>query len=413
MSAPSPAAEKAPLPGAWLNRNVIGTAITSFLADLSYETVRAILPGFMAALMLPAVALGFIEGLADGVASVVKLVVGWWSDRLGRRKSIVTAGYALSGGAMGLCFALAGGMPMILLGRVAAWFGKGLRGPLRDAILAESIAPEDRGKAFGFHRAGDTIGAVVGPLVAAGLLFLLQPNSESLAPFRTVFWLTLIPGFGSALAFGLLVREKRRAANPKIKLWASLQALPTSFRRWLVGIGLFGAGDFSPTLLTLAAVVALTPSWGADAAWLGALLYAFRNVVQAVASYPIGHLSDRIGRRILLVGGYMLGAATMVAFAVAFEYEAATLPVLGVLFVFAGVFLAIEEALEGAMTADLVPDMAVRGTAYGIMGMVNGLGDLVSSVAVGLLWDQVGFPAGFAFSAVLMFLGASVLFRVR
>ena len=149
----------------WLNRNVAGLTLTSFLADVGYEMVTAVMPGFLHTIGAAAAALGWIEGAADGLASFVKLGAGWYSDRIGHRKGIVALGYFLSGTALAL-FALAVSWPAVLVGRLIAWFGKGIRGPLRDAMLAESAAPEVRGTAFGFHRAGDTMGAVLGPLIA-------------------------------------------------------------------------------------------------------------------------------------------------------------------------------------------------------------------------------------------------------
>jgi MFS family permease len=397
----------------WLNRNVVGMGLTSLLSDAGHEMATAVLPGFLAALGAPAYALGLIEGIADALASFVKLGAGWWSDRLGHRKAIVTAGYALTGAAKAL-FALAVGWPLVLFGRVLAWFGRGIRGPLRDAMLAESVSAGDRGKAFGFHRAGDTLGAIIGPLLGAGLIYLLEPAAagDPAGPYRIVFLLTLVPGLGSALTFAWMVREKRRAPDPGIKFWASVRSLPPGFRRFLLGAGVFGVGDFSHTLLIAAAVALLAPGYGVNAAWMGALLYAWRNVLYAAASYPVGALSDRLGRRGLLVLGYALGSAVMAGFALAFAFSSPSLPLLGVLFALAGVYIAVEDALEGALTADLVPDGAVRGTAYGALGTVNGVGDLVSSAVVGLFW-AINPVIGMTYAAVTMLAGAALLERVR
>lgn len=395
----------------WLNRNVLGAGLTSFLADACYETATSVLPAFLAALggASAGAVLGLIEGLADAVSSFVKLASGWWGDRFGHRKAIVVGGYALTAVATA-CFAFAFAWPVILLGRTAAWLGKGLRGPLRNAILAESVAPADRGKVFGFHRAGDTLGAIVGPLLGAWLLSLLPPSDDPTAPYRTVFLLTLIPGLGSALTFALLVREGARSEGRPRKFWASVAALPADFRRYLVGVGVFGAGDFSHTLLILAAAQGLAPIHGAQrAAALAALLYAVRNVAHAAAAFPIGALGDRLGRRGLLVAGYVLGALTLLGFAGALA-TGVDWPLLGLLFVLAGVYLSVEESLEPALTADLVPDVSLRGTAYGVLGTVNGLGDFVSSAAVGVLLAWGPLPA-FAVPAAVMFLGALVLAR--
>ena len=156
-------------PGRWLNRTVGGAGLTSALGDFCYETTTVILPGFLAVLGIPAAVLGLIEGIADAVSSFTKLVAGYIADKLGHRKVLVLAGYALTPVGQAL-IALAAGWPLILVGRLVSWFGKGLRGPLRDAIVVQAIAPEARGRAFGFHRAMDTVGAVVGPLLGITLL---------------------------------------------------------------------------------------------------------------------------------------------------------------------------------------------------------------------------------------------------
>jgi MFS family permease len=387
--------------------------LTSFLSDAGHEMATAVLPAFLSAIAAPTYVLGVIEGFADALSSFVKLGAGWWSDRLGHRKAIATTGYVLTGGGIGL-FAFAIGWPLVLLGRLVAWFGRGIRGPLRDAMLAESVAAKDRGKAFGFHRAGDTLGAVVGPLVGAVLIHVLQGSvvGDATAPFRTIFLLTLIPGLGAAVAFAALVRETRRPPQ-NVKLWASIQALPKDFRRYLIGVGVFGAGDFSHTLLILAATQLLTPEYGViEAAQIGALLYALRNALYAAASYPVGALSDHWERRGLLILGYILGGLTMAGFAADFAAGSSSVLLLGLLFSLSGVFIATQDALEGAMTADLVPEEAIRGTAYGMLGVVNGVGDFLSSALVGVLW--VFSPSiGFAYAAFMMLLGAILLERVR
>jgi MFS family permease len=413
-NAAPPEGNPSPAPGGWLNRNVLGMGLTSLLSDAGHEMATAVLAGFLAVIGAPAYALGVIEGVADALSSFVKLGTGWWSDRLGHRKGIVTAGYALTGCAKAL-FALAAGWPLVLVGRVLAWFGRGIRGPLRDAMLAESVTAKDRGKAFGFHRAGDTLGAIIGPLLGAWLLVLLLPYAtpDPSTPFRMIFLLTLVPGLASVVAFMLLVREERRPPNHEAQFWASVRALPSSFRRFLVGVGVFGAGDFSHTLLILAATQLLTPTYGpVEAAQAGAVLYALRNVLYAAASYPVGAMSDRTGRRGLLAAGYALAALVMVGFAAVFFWSVTSLFVLGVLFALAGVYIAVEDALEGALTADLVPDLTNRGTAYGVMGTVNGVGDLVSSVVVGVLWS-VNPVLGFVYAALMMLAGWLLLYRVR
>jgi len=224
----------------------------------------------------------------------------------------------------------------------------------------------------------------------------------------------LVPGLGAPLAFALLIREVRREPNRATRLWTSVRALPASFRLLLVGVGVFGAGDFAHSLLVLAAAELLMPEHGAIAAiQIAALLYALRNVFYAAASFPVGALSDRIGRRGLLAIGYVLGAAVIGGFAVTLAFGLALLPLLMVLFALAGTYIAFEDALSGAITADYVPDPTLRGTAYGIMGTVKGAGDLLSSVMVGVLWFVVGPVPGFIGAAVLMLLGGLILYRLR
>ena len=401
-------------PQKWLNRNVVGMGLTSFLSDASHEMATAVLPGFLAVIGAPAAALGLIEGVADAASSFVKLAAGWYSDRIGHRKAITVGGYFVTGVAKAL-FAFAYAWPLVLVGRTVAWLGRGVRGPLRDAILAESVPAESRGRAFGFHRAGDTLGAIVGPAIAVALLAWLQPQAAGnpSAPFRLIFWLTLIPGVGSAVAFATLVSERRRAPDHELRFWGALRSLPSSYRRLLVGVGVFGLADFAPTLMILAATQLLTPGHGVvHAAQIAGLLYMLRNVAYAGASFPIGALSDRVGRRGLLVAGYVVGAVVAAGFMFAFVFSLHSMAYLLALFALAGVYIAAEDALEGVMTADYISP-EVRGTAYGLLATVNGVGDFVASAAVGLLWTGISPVAGFGYAAVLMLIGAAILHTVR
>jgi MFS family permease len=397
----------------WLNRNVFGMGLTSFFGDAGYEMATALLPGFFAVLGLPAAALGTIEGVADATSSFVKLGAGWLSDRLGHRKTIAVAGYFLSGTANAL-FAFAYSWPLILTGRVVAWFGRGIRGPLRDAMLAESVPVQTRGKAFGFHRAGDTAGAIIGPLIGVGLLSYLGPHSSDPSrPFRIAFLLTLIPGLASAVTFAALVHETRRQGS-RTTLWASVGTLPRPFFRFLLGVGIFGAGDYSHTLMILAATQLLAPQRGvARAAAIAGLLYVLHNVIYALSAYPVGALSDRRGRRGLLTLGYALGAVVALGFAAAFWSKRADILFIAFLFMVGGAFIAIQDALEGAMTADLVPETGKRGVAFGVTGAVNGVGDFISSTIVGVVWSIFSPVVAFAYAAVMMAVGAVALQWVR
>ncbi len=393
----------------WLNRNVLGMGIASLLSDASHEMATAVLPGFLAVLGLPAAALGFIEGAADSISSAAKLCSGWLSDRSGRRKPLAVEGYFLTGFSKAL-FAFAHGWPLVLVGRVLGWFGRGIRGPLRDALLAESVPAESRGKAFGFHRTGDTLGAIIGPVVSVWLIAHYHSRSQDpAAPFRKIFLLTLIPGIASALAFASFVKEEP-GAPARIQFWASVKSLPTSYRRFLVGCGIFGLGDYARTMIILAATQILSPRYGLTAAaQSAAMFYVGHNIFYAGYSYPIGALSDRVGRRGLLAGGYLAGALSSLGFVAAFVWKLNVAVYLLAMFGLAGFSMAVEDSLEGAMTADLV-QVELRGTAYGVLGTINGIGDLVSSGMVGILWTLFSPIAAFFYATVLMALGALVIF---
>lgn len=410
MTAPSPAS--AGPGGGWFNRTVAGAGLTSALGDFCYETTTVILPGFLAVLGVPAAVLGVIEGTADAVASFTKMVSGYIADKLGHRKSLVLVGYGLTPLGQAL-IALAAGWPLLLAGRLVSWFGKGLRGPLRDAIVTQAVSPETRGRAFGFHRAMDTIGAVIGPLLGVALLGWAQTWGweDAAGPFRLVLWLSAIPGVLAVLAFLVLVRDPERAPNPALTVVGALRDLPTRFKRYLGAVGLFGIGDFSHSLLILAATHLLTASIGvAQAAQVAGLLYVGRNVVQVAVSYPVGVLADRFGSLPVLVAGYALGTLTASLTALAFWPGTDSVPVLGAIFAIAGLYVAAQEALESTVTADMVePDTLA--TSYGALGTVNGAAKFISSAAVGLLWTALSPLVAFGLAALFMAAGTWALRR--
>ncbi len=404
--------------GHWLNRNVFAMGVTSFLGDFSHEMATAVLPQFMQVIGASANVLGFIEGVADALSSFVKLGAGYRSDKIGSRKPLTVAAYFLTGISQAL-FAFAFAWPLILTGRVIGWLGRGIRGPLRDAMLADSVDARDRGKAFGFHRAGDTAGAVAGPLGAYFLLTYLGSHPGFMdtfhrwlpsltgatdAPFRIIFLLTLIPGLLSVASIAFLVTEKSRAENHELRFWGVLNALPKDFRAFLLAVGLFGAADFAPTMMILRATTLLEPGMGlAGAARAGALLYLLRNVVYTLASFPIGAFSDRFSRTRFLAAGYGVAVICFLGF----MFATPSLGWLAACFVLAGVFIAWEDTIEGVAVRDYVRT-EIAGTAYGVLGVVNGLGDFVLSFVVGLLWTFLG-PLWAFFYAVLVAAAGTVL----
>ncbi len=385
---------------AWLNRTVLGIGLASLFSDWSHEIATAALPAFLASLGIAAAWLGIIEGVSDGVASFAKMASGYYTDGLRRRKPIAVAGYVMT--ALGTAsFALATNAWHVLLARSSAWLGRGVRTPVRKALLAGSVPREAYGRAFGLERAMDTIGAIVGPLSA---LLILQATQHN---YRTLFAWTLLPGLLAAAVIAFLVQERERVPVAHISFGERLRALPVRYRKFLGGVALFGAGDFAHSMLILLAAQKLAPSLGAArAASLAVGLYVLHNVFYAVFSLVAGWLADRIPKNLLLAGGYALAGGM----ALAIILLPASIATMAAVFVVGGVYIAIEETLEDSMCAELV-DEAHHGIAFGVLATVNGVGDLISSIVVGVLWTSFGTQVAFSYSAVLFFAGAFLIAR--
>jgi MFS family permease len=373
---------------------VLGIGLASLFSDWGHEAATSLLPAFLASLGAPAVALGVIEGVSDGLSSFAKLAGGWIADRPSWRKPNGIAGYfATAITTFGYAFAQT--WLAVLALRALGWMGRGSRGPSRDALLADSVAPEQQGRAFGLERAMDTLGAVLGPL-GAGLLV------GTLGIRGTIRW-TLLPGLVAALAFAFLVPtgrpdDKHRAPS----FVSSFSQLPAGYWRFLTGVLAHGIGDFAPTLLILRATQALTPSHGViRAAAIAVGLYTFHNFVDAAFSYPAGALGDRIGKRPLLAIGYGIGVLSYVGFIFAPPSPAA----FALLFGLAGIHDAFQQSLEKSAVAEILPSQ-IRGSGFGVLATANGIGDLVSSVVVGALWSSVSSAAGFIYAAIFSAIGA-------
>ena len=384
---------------AWLNRTTLGVSAASLFSDISHELATAVLPAFLVALGAGPAALGWIEGSADGLSALAKLWGGVAADRVRRRKPLASIGYlvtALGTAAIGVCTAAW----QVLLCRVVAWIGRGSRSPARDVLMAEGAPAEAHGRAFGMERAGDAAGAVLGPLLA---MFLLAWGVEP----RHLMFVSLVPGSLAFLSIAWLVVE--RAHEPRrasFRIGAELAGTGRPFRRYLIGILVFGAGDFSRTLLILYATEHITGAlFSLRGATAAVALYVLHNSVSAGAAFPIGALADRVGHRRVIVGGYVFAAATNLAFAL----TPPTPSWLLLLFVCSGVYIASEEVAEKAYAATLLPADR-RGAGMGLLAATNGVGDMVSSVLVGSIWAAVSNPAwGFAAAAALQALGAVLI----
>jgi len=399
-TAPEPSVERSPETGGWFNRTTVGVALASLFSDVSHELGTAVLPSLLLSIGAGSAALGIVEGMADGISSVAKLWGGVMTDRVTRRKPLASVGYlvtAVGVAAIGVCTAAW----QVLLCRVCAWIGRGSRSAPRDYLMAQAVSPETRGRAFGMERAGDALGAVIGPLVALVLL------SSGLAPHQVMIG-SLLPGLLAFLAITLLVRERPGPAGVKsLGIRESLAGTGTPFRRYLGGIFIFGCGDFSRTLLILYVTQHVSGAlFSLQGATLAIGLYVLHNAVSAIAAFPLGLIGDRVGHRTVIVSGYVLAAATTAGFALA----PPTPFNLVILFIASGLYIACEEVAEKAYAVDLLPHRT-RGTGLGLLAAVNGVGDMISSAMVGLLW--AAFPSspafGFLAAAGLQLAGAAVV----
>jgi MFS family permease len=360
-----------------------------------------VLPTFLATLGVGAAWLGLIEGISDGMSSFAKMASGVYTDKLKRRKPIAVVGYLVT--ALGTAsFGLATSAWHVLVARAAAWLGRGVRTPVRKALLAGSVTKETYGRAFGFERMMDTVGAIVGPATGFLLLEALHHHYPSL------FAATLIPGVLAAALIALLVKEKERKPVSHISFGERLRALPAAYRKFLAAVGLFGAGDFAHTMLILLATQKLAPAYGvAKASSIAIALYMLHNVFYAAFALVAGWLADRFQKKHVLAGGYFLAALMAVAIVVL----PFTVWSLALIFIFGGVYVAMEETLEDSFCAELVAKEH-HGMAFGTLATVNGIGDSLSSIVVGVLWSAVGTAAAFGYSAVLFVLGAVLVLRL-
>ena len=415
---PDPPATAAGAPP--LGRNVVALSTVSLLTDMSSEMIYPLLPVFLrSTLGASASALGAIEGAAESTASLLKLASGWWSDRVPRRKPLVVGGYLLSSAVRPLV-AIVGSASGVLVVRLLDRVGKGIRSSPRDALIAESVPASARGRAFGFHRAADHFGAVLGPLVAFALL------KYGGLELRTVFWLAAVPAAAAVAVLVIAVREeprdtergarapggppraqdvarsRDRATHPDADrvVPTPIAAVPSRlgarFWSYLGAVLLFTLGNSTDAFLILRAT-----ELGVAAALIPVLWSAF-HVVKSASSTPGGALSDRVGRTPLIVAGWLLFAAVYAGFARADAAWHAW-----ALFGVYGVMFGLTEGAEKALVADLAPADR-HGAAFGWYNLAVGLGALPASLLFGIVWDRFGAPAAFLAGAGLA-LGAALL----
>jgi MFS family permease len=392
-------------PGLWrrvwrLPRNVIAISSVSLLNDASSEIIYPLLPAFLKGLLgvsspYAAAVIGLIEGAAESVSSLLKLFSGYFSDRRGRRKGFVVFGYALAG-VMRPLLGFASSWPQVLVIRLADRVGKGIRSAPRDAMIADAALPQERGLAFGFHRAMDHGGAVIGPLLGAAIIYLVASNRAvpTTADYRTVFLLASIPAIAAVFVAAVFVRETRRAEATGAAAVAtpprlSLRGFDGNFKRFLALVSLFTLSNSTDAFLILRAQ---------DAGVAGAaipLLWSALHVSKVVSSIVGGNLSDRLGRKTLIVSGWLLYAAVYFGFA----YVSSPVGAWSLFLVY-GVYFGLAEGAEKALVADLVrPEQ--RGTAYGLYNLAFGITVLPASLLMGALWDTWNPETAFFVSAAI------------
>ena len=365
--------------------NIILLGFTSLFTDISSEMVYPLIPLFLASLGAGPAVLGVIEGVAESLASLLKVFSGYIADRAGKRKGLTLAGYFSS--AVGkVILSLASGWGTVLCARTVDRLGKGIRTAPRDALIAESTAPARRGRAFGLHRGMDTAGAVIG--VGAAYLIIAGGNRD----YTRVFLLSVIPAFiGAALLFWLKEPprvERVEPARPVFR-WS---VLPKNLRLFLAVALVFSLGNSSNAFLLLRS------SGAGHSPGEVLLLYLAYNVSYMLLSYPAGRLSDRLGRKLVLVCGYAIYGSVYLGFALFDPAQQTWLP--WVLFVLYGVYSGLTDGVEKALVTDLAPQN-VRVTAIGVHAMITGIGLLPASLLAGLLWAGWGPAAPFIFGGVL------------
>jgi MFS family permease len=373
----------------WLNRGVAGIGVASFLSDVGHEIPTALLPSFLTTTLgAPAAALGAIEGVADGMAGAAKLAGGALADDPARRRATAIGGYSATAIFSALIGAATAAWQVGVL-RTGAWLTRGLRTPSRNALLTDLVPPEAYGRAYGFERAMDNLGAIAGPLLALGLVAVVG--------VREAILLSVVPGFLAAAAIFVAIRSAprlERHERPRLRLKIR-PVLRGELGRLLLAVSAFELGNVAATLLILRAIDLLTPERGHDSAVRVAIvLYAAYNLAATLASIPAGHAIDRRGGIVVLLAGVLV---FLVAYG-GFAFTGSSIVVLALLFAAAGVGIGLTETAEHAAVATLAPQ-DLRGSAFGALAAVQSFGNLAASAVAGALWTLVSPRAAFLYLA--------------
>ena len=377
-----------------LKKNVFFAGVVSFFMDVSSEMIYPLMPLFLANILgINKSMIGLIEGTAEATASLLKVFSGWLSDRLGRRRSLMIAGYAISTLSRPIT-ALAGTWQQVLASRFTDRVGKGIRTAPRDAIIAESTESSHLARAFSFHRSMDTVGAVVGPAIALLLLSLQSGN------YRMVFWLSMVPGIFAVLTIILFIRDTQKApraavAPPRL----TFRHFNWKMKFFVLITTIFALGNSSDAFLILRA-----EQVGVPTAVIPAVYLTF-NLVYSLSAIPAGIAADRFGKKPLILTGFILFALLYYGFAVA-----GTAASIWVLFSCYGLFMGLTEGIQKGYLATIIPQ-DFKATAFGVHATAIGLATLPASLIGGLLWDRVSPAATFCFGSAMATV-AALLFMI-
>ena len=387
-----------------LPRNVVALSVVSLLNDTSSEIIYPLLPAFLAlALGASPFAIGLIEGFAESIASLLKLFSGYLSDRFGTRKLPVFLGYSLAA-IMRPFLAFVTSWPQVLVVRMTDRVGKGIRGAPRDALIAESVPKSERGFAFGFNRAADHLGAVFGPVAAFVLLMIFAADTQNptLREYQQVFLFASVPVVIGLFVIVAFVNETSKpAAISPTPIKFSLAGFDGNFKRYLVVVAVFTLSNSTDAFLLLRATQA-----GISPAVLP-LLWMTLHFSKVVFSLVGGGLSDRFGRKQLIITGWLLYAAVYAGFSfVSSPWQC------WVLFIVYGAYFGMTEGVEKAFVADMVPEDK-RGTAYGLYNLAFGITVFPASLLFGLLWSEFGVVTAFMTSAGVSILAIFMLLTIR
>jgi MFS family permease len=376
------------------SRNVFFTGLVSFFMDISSEMIYPLVPLFLTSVLgVNKSVIGLIEGVAESTASLLKVFSGWFSDRIGRRKSLMVIGYGISVLSRPI-IATANIWQQVFASRFTDRLGKGIRTAPRDAIIAESTEPTHLARAFSFHRSMDTMGAVVGPALA--IFFLGIFNND----YRKIFWLSMAPGIVAVLLIIVFIREKKKfLPSHTIKPQLTLNHFSWKAKFFLIIATLFALGNSSDVFLILRAGQVGMPTLLIPA------VYLFFNLVYSLSAIPAGIAADKFGRKRVILLGFVLFAVLYYGFAIA---ESST--AIWVLFGLYGLFMGLTEGIQKAFLAAIIPQ-DFKATAFGVYGTCVGMATLPASLIGGLLWDHVSPSATFYFGSVTATISA-ILFMV-